>query len=90
MKAALETPAPGTYNPKNENFKPVVEKPVHSKQEKRPHLSKSLITSPLTQNEVSDNKKSAMTSSVVISGAGGAHDIKAYMLTPSNVSPVAK
>jgi hypothetical protein len=35
MKAVLETPAPGTYNPKNETFKIMEEKPVHSKQERR-------------------------------------------------------
>ena len=60
---------------------------MHSKQERRA-ISKSLVSSPLTQNEVNEHmKKSGVTSSVVI---GSSHDIKQHMLAPSNFSPAAK
>lgn len=68
MKSALETPNPGTYNPKSENFKIMEERPKFAKNERRGPISKSIVGTPgghilPTVNEESMKK---LTSSMVI------------------------
>jgi hypothetical protein len=71
MKCALETPKPGTYNPKNETFKILEEKPQLVKKERRGAFSKSIVGTPAgsgipilpSANEESMKK---LTSSMII------------------------
>jgi len=50
-------------------------------------MFKSIVSSPLNQNNESMKKSSVLTSSMVIPPSG---EIKPHMLTPSSVSPAAK
>ena len=68
MKSALETPNPGTYNPKSETFKILEEKPMFAKQERRTNVSKSIVGTPggPILPTVQDESMKKLTNSMVI------------------------
>jgi hypothetical protein len=68
MKSALETPNPGTYNPKSETFKIMEEKPKNAKQERRKNMSQSIVGTPGGPSlpNVQDESMKKLTSSMII------------------------
>ena len=68
MKSALETPNPGTYNPKSQTFKILDDKPKSVKKERRKNMSQSIVGTPggPTLPTVQDESMKKLTSSMII------------------------